>query len=179
MRKLYAIGAVVVALSLCGCPTPYIAAQRSILNAVDVLKAADTLVVEVYPTIEGTDEERVAWLTKAVCALTVTRDILQIGWDITWYWSEGDKVCRDQNGDIVGESEDGSNCEAPERSWQDWVRLSAPVALHAILVLKDFGINIPDGVNDALTNIGAVLIPDFDPEEFNRQFDACVDSFSD
>jgi len=132
---------------------PEVMAQRAILQSASLVNVADEIVVATYPDIEGSDTERLEWLAKGACALRVTQNTLRVGWDTTWYWVEEEN--------------------AGERGWQEWLSLSAPVALHGIQVVKSFGVPIPDEVNAAIVAIGVTLDPSFDVTEFNRQSDAC------
>lgn len=168
--KKWLLGIVALGL-LTGCPRPYVAAQRTILNAVDALHVADEAIVAAYPGVQGTDEERVAWLTKAVCALRISRDTLQIGWDVTFYWAENDKVCT-LNGEVVPPDTEGATCTEGERSWQDWVLISVPVVLHAVQLLKDAGVDIPDTILTILNGLASA--GEFDEEPFDEDFAACV-----
>jgi len=170
--KKWLLGIVALGL-LTGCPRPYVAAQRTILNAVDALHIADEAIVAAYPSVEGTDEERVAWLTKAVCALRISRDTLQIGWDVTFYWAEDDKVCT-KDGEVVPPETEGAVCVAGDRSWQDWVMISVPVVLHAVQLLKDFGVNIPDTILTILQGLASA--GEFEAEPFDEDFNACVEA---
>jgi len=157
-----------------GCPVkPYVIAQRTILDAVDALKIADGAIVEAYPSIQGTDEERILWLTKAVCALRVSRDMLQIGWDVTFYWANDGKVCR-LDGFIVPDGTAGAECTEGSRTWQDWVRLSAPVVIHAVQAIRDFGVDIPEEVITLMTTVGAMT--GTDTSGFDEKFEACVEA---
>jgi hypothetical protein len=174
MRK-WTIGILVLfGLLATGCPVkPYVAAQRTILNAVDALHIADEAIVAAYPSVEGTDEERIAWLTKAVCALRISRDLLQVGWDVTFYWADKGQVCM-LDGEVVEPDTEGAECTEGARSWQDWVRISVPVVIHAVQILKDFGVEIPGNILtilEALASNGAL-----DEELFDEDFDACVEA---
>ncbi len=171
MKKMGILGIVIASLALTGCPKPYVAAQRTILDAVDALHIADEAIVAAYPSVEGTDEERIAWLTKAVCALRIRRDLLQVGWDVTFYWAEDGKVCT-KDGKVVPEGTEGAVCEDGERSWQDWVRISVPVVIHAVQLLKDFGVGIPDNVLTILNTLAAAGA--LDEESFDEDFGACI-----
>lgn len=170
MRKAWLLGVVVLALGT-GCPKPYVAAQRTILNAVDALHIADEAIVAAYPSVPGTDEEKVAWLTKAVCALRISRDTLQIGWDVTFYWADGDKVCM-KDGEVVPPETEGANCVEGDRSWQDWVLISVPVVVHAVQLLKDFGVEIPDTILTIMTSLASSGV--LDEESFDEDFTACT-----
>lgn len=160
---------------LVGCPTPYVAAQRSILSAVDALKIADTAIVAHYPDVPGTDEERVEWLEKAVCALRVSRDVLQIGWDVTFYWATDGKVCK-LDREVVPEGTAGADCVDGERSWQEWVQLSLPVVLHTLQLLEDFGVDIPE---EPVIILQALLRgTTVEGEHLDTDFDACVEALA-
>jgi len=171
MRKAWLIGVVVLALGT-GCPAKdYVIAQRTILNAVSALHIADEAIVAAYPSVPGTDEEKVAWLTKAVCALRISRDTLQIGWDVTCYWGEDDKVCT-KDGEGVPPETEGAVCVAGDRSWQDWVMISVPVVVHAVQLLKDFGVEIPDTILTIMTSLASSGVVNEDL--FEEDFDACI-----
>lgn len=173
MRKGSIVGFLALLLVSTGCPTPYVAAQRSILDAVDALKIADQAIVMHYPSVPGTDAERVTWLTKAVCALRVSRDLLQVGWDVTFYWATDGKVCT-KDGEVVPNDTEGAVCTGGDLAWQDWIRLSAPLVIHAVQTIKDFGVDIPDTVITVMKMLGAAAGTDV--SEFDEQFDACVEA---
>lgn len=172
MKKKRLIGILAIALLGMGClAKPHVAAQRTILNAVDALRIADGAIVAAYPSVEGTDDERMMWLTRAVCALRVSRDILQVGWDVTFYWADDGKVCT-RDGEVVPSGTEGAVCIDGERSWQEWVRVSVPVVLHAMQVLRDFGVEIPDAIAAILEGLASAGEPD--EAAFDADFDACV-----
>lgn len=161
----------VAAVGGCGPCNPAIAAQRSVLHAVDGLHIADRAIVAAYPNIEGTDEERVMWLAKAVCALQISRDFLQIGWDVTFYWASDGKVCK-LEGEVVPAGTEGATCTDGKKAWEDWIRISVPVVIHSLKLLQDFGVSIPDTVTSILTGLAST--GEVDEESYDEDFTACV-----